>query len=145
MVMKLIRLLATSVTARWVTGALVTLLLGGGGLMWHSHKEGLRGEGKQECVQLINQATIDELQDALADERSAAADLRAKLAAAADVNSQAVARRNELESKVDALSRQIQEQREEDETYREWANSGLPYGVADRVRAAARATSKPGS
>lgn len=134
------RILATSL-GRWVTLGVVISLLSGAGYIWHRHNENLREEGAQECVQEINQATIDELEAALAAERSAVAELRANLAAAAAANQEAIERRNELSSQLDSLRGMIEDQRRNDETYRSWADSDLPDGVADRLRQAAGSSS----
>ncbi len=133
-----------TVAGRWVTGALVTLLLGGAALKWHTHKEGLREEGRLECVQEINKATVDALEDALADAESANAALRASLVAAAAANQEAEARRNESESRLAALEEQMEAQRNEDPDYREWSDTALPDGVADRLRQAAGSSSSDG-
>lgn len=138
MIGKLISLLGRSVTARWVTGFTVALLLGGGALTWHNHKEGLREEGIQECVQEINQATVDALEAQLSDERKANAELAASLEHANQVNALALDRRRELETSLTALAAEIEQQRKNDETYREWSDTDLPDGVADRLREAAR-------
>lgn len=134
----MIDLIFKTVVGRWVTVGVVTLLLGGAGYWWYSHKEDLRDEGAAECVQLINQATIDELERALAAERSAAAELRASLAAAAAVNEEAIRRRNELSNQLDSLRGMMEEQRKNDETYRGWSDTDLPDDVADRLREARR-------
>lgn len=133
----LIKKLLASVLGRWVLGGVVALSLGTAAIMWHNHKEGLREEGIQECVQEINQATVGALEDALAAEKLAAADLRASLAAAVAANQEAIERRNELSSQLDYLRGTIEEQRENDETYRAWADADLPDGVAGRLREAA--------
>jgi len=133
----IVKKLATSILSRWILGGLVALLLGSAALMWHNHKEGLKEEGRLECVQEISQATIDALEDALADEKRARAALRASLIAAATANQEAVARRNESESRLEELQTQMEEQKNEDPEYREWSDTTLPSGVADRLRQAA--------
>ena len=133
----ILRILASSL-GRWALGALVAALIGWAAIAWHNHKEGLKEEGRIECVQEINQATMVALEGALADERSANATLRASLAAAAAVNQQALERRNELETQVTGLEKAMAEQRRTDETYRAWSDTGLPDGVAGRLREAAR-------
>lgn len=127
-----------TVLGRWVTGFIVVSLLGSAGLMWHNHKEGLKEEGRLECVQEVNKATMDALEIALADERSANAALRASLVAAAAVNQEATERRREAESTIASLQEQMETQKNEDPTYREWSDAPLPDGVADRLRQAAR-------
>ena len=70
----------------------------------------------------------------LAAEKSARADLVAKLAAAAAANQEAINRRNEAEAKMRTLAEEMRTQRENDETYRAWSDSNLPDGVASRLR-----------
>lgn len=138
MVKKLLSFAFSTVLGRWVTGALVALLLGGAALKWHNHKQGLIDEGVELCVQEINQATMTALEDALADERSANATLRASLIAAAAVNKEALERRTQAEANLRTLAAEMRTQRETDETYRAWSDTGLPDGVASRLREAAR-------
>lgn len=126
-----------TVVGRWVTGSLIALLLSGAALKWYSFKEGLIDEGVQICVQEINQATMIALEDALADERSANAALTASLVAAAAVNQEATARRVAAESNSIALRNQMENQRDVDPNYKEWSDTPLPDGVADRLRQAA--------
>ena len=137
MIGKLIKLLASSVTARWVTGFTVTLLLGGSYAWWHNYKQNLREEGIQVCVQEINQATVDALQNQLESERRANEQLSLELEHANQVNASALDRRRELETSLTTLADEMEAQRNEDPTYREWSDSDLPDGVADRLRDAA--------
>lgn len=129
---------------RWVTMGAVALLLGGAALKWHNHKEGLKEEGRQECVQEINQATVDALLVELENERAANAALNASLAVAADANRLANERRDEAVSNLRTIEAEMRTQEETDETYREWSADPLPDGVADRLRRAA-AGSEPDS
>jgi hypothetical protein len=120
---------------------IVATLLAGGAWKWYKFKEDLRNEGVQECVQEINQATVDLLEDALAAEKRAAAALRASLIAAATVNQEAVERRDELSNQLDSLRGMMEKQKNEDPTYREWSDTPLPDGVASRLRQAAGSSS----
>lgn len=133
--------LAASLLSRYITVGVVALLLGGGALKWHSHKEGLREEGIQECVQEINKATVKALEDALADAESANAALSASLIAAAAVNQEALARRAAVEASLQTLQKQMEQQKNEDPAYREWSDAALPDGVVSRLRKAARGPS----
>jgi len=135
---KLIGFALKTALGRWVTGFSVAMLLGGAALTWHNHKEGLREEGIQECVQEINQATVDALEDALADERAAYALLLAHAEKTAQENALALDRRRELETSLTALAEQMEKQKNEDPEYNEWSDTTLPGGVADRLREAAR-------
>ena len=127
-----------TVLGRWVTASLIALLLGGGVWKWYDFKEDLREEGVKECVQEINQATVTALEDALADANSANAALTASLIAAAAVNQEALARRAAVETSLKTLQEQMENQKNEDPEYREWSDTTLPSGVADRLREAAR-------
>jgi len=134
MLTALARLAFKTVVGRWVTASLIALLLGGGAWKWHAFKEDLVHKGQQVCVQEINKETVEQLQAALAASKSANAQLRANLIAAAAVNQEARDRKTELENKLTDLERQMAEQRENDETYRVWSDSDLPDGVASRLR-----------
>lgn len=134
------KILATTLS-RWVTLGVVTTLLSSAVLWWYNYKQDLREEGIQECVQEINQETMDALEDALAAAESANAALRANLIAAARVNQEATERRREAEASLRTIEAQMRTQRETDETYREWSDSALPDGVADRLRQAAGSAS----
>ena len=130
-----------TVLGRWVTASLIALLLSGLAYKWYDFKRDLRDEGVQECVQEINIATVNALELALADERSAVAKLRASLDAVAVANQEAIARRTKLEADLRTIEARIKAQRKTDETYREWADTPLPDGVADRLREAAGSSS----
>lgn len=131
---KLIGLALKTALGRWVTGGLVILLLGSAGLMWHNHKQGLREEGKQECVQEVNQETMQILQEQLAAERAVNVEL-VKLGVARNaVNAEVTARKQVAEGRIVELKRQIAEQERNDETYADWSNTPLPNGVAARLQ-----------
>ena len=126
-----------TVVGRWVTTSLVALLLSGGAWKFHTWKEDLIHKGQQVCVQEINKETVEQLQAALAAEKSARADLAVRLAAAAAANQEARDRRNELSDQLASLRGKMAEQRKNDETYRAWSDSDLPDGVASRLRSEA--------
>lgn len=123
-----------TVLGRWVTGALVTLLLGSAYAWWHSHKANLREEGRQECIQVVNAETMQILEDQLADERAAYDLLLEHATKTAKANAESRERRHALESKVTSLERAMAEQAETDEDYKEWADTPLPDGVGERMR-----------
>lgn len=102
--------------------------------LWHSHKEGLRDEGRQECIQKINQSTVDALEAALAQERAAHAELRAIHEAALAANKDAVERRKQAEKKLENFQAEVNQREQENETYAEWRNTPLPDGVASGLR-----------
>ena len=131
---KLIELALKTALGRWVTGGLVILLLGSAGLMWHNHKQGLREEGKQECVQEVNQETMRILEEQLRAERAVNVELVKLGVERTRVNTDAIARRADAEAKVSELKRQIAEQERNDEPYNEWAGTLLPVGVAARLQ-----------
>lgn len=128
-----------TVVGRWVTLGVVTLLLGGGAIKWHNFKEDLIHKGQQVCVQEINKQTVIDLQAALAAERVTATQLRAAAVANALANEEARTRLRDSETIVSDLNRQIKEQRKHDATYKAWADTPLPDGVADRLRQAGAA------
>ena len=123
-----------TVVGRWVTASLIALLLGGGAWKWHAFKEDLIHKGSQVCVQEINKETVEQLQLALAAEKSARAELTANLIAAARVNQEARERKNALEDQLSDLQTQMENQHELDPNYAEWSDTPLPDGVADRMR-----------
>lgn len=134
MIKLLLKRVITTSLGRWALGGAVTLILGGGALFWHGFKQNLRDEGRQVCVQVINEETVLALQDALAAERATATRLATMMVAAAKESEQARARLRESRSKMDALSLARKEQEKTDETYATWSNAPLPNGVADRLR-----------
>ena len=123
-----------TVVGRWVTAGLIAALLSGAAWKWHQFKEDLIHQGQQVCVQEINKETVIQLQDALAAEKSARADLIARMAADAAVNQAAIERRRQLENQVSDLERAMAEQARTDNEYKEWSDAPLPSGVADRMR-----------
>lgn len=132
----IVKILASAL-GRWILGGLVAVGIGTAALMWHNHKEGLKEEGRLECVQEINQATIDALENELKNKDLAIAQLRDAAVASAQANAEAEARRQQDRSTIASLQAQMEEQKNEDPTYREWSDTDLPDGVADRLRQAA--------
>ena len=130
----ILRFLINSVTKRWVTGSLVTLLLGAGFYGWTNFKDGLRNEGTNECIQLINEATVRDLENALTAERITNTQLRARAVATAQENASLRARLAQAQQRLQWFEGELRVQAEEDETYREWADTDLPDGVVDRLR-----------
>lgn len=137
MIAQLLTKILASVLGRWILGGVVALLLGGGAWKWYDFKQKLREAGMQECVQEINQATVDALVAQLQNEKAANAALIARLEAAAAANREATERRKLLKKQLDYLRGIMEGQRETDEVYREWSATVLPDGVADRLRQAA--------
>ena len=123
-----------TVAGRWVTGLLIASLLSGAAYMWYNFKKNLVEQGTQICVQEINQETMEHLARALADEKSARAELTAKLTAAAVVNQTARDRHQRLQQQLTALEVAMAEQARTDNEYKEWGDTPLPSGVADRLR-----------
>lgn len=134
------RLLATAL-GRWVLGLSVVAIVGGTVTLWHSHKEGLREEGIQECVQEINQATLDQLYAELKRKDDALAEARRIADANRKAAMDAIARRKDAEVDLELMVREMERQKDEDPTYRKWADTNLPGGVADRLRQAAGSAS----
>lgn len=131
---KLIAWAFKTAVGRWAIGGSIALILGVVTIKWHDYKESLVHKGQQVCVQEINKETVQQLQDALAAEKSAHAELTANLIAAAAANQEARDRKRELEDKLTKLEHQMAEQRKNDETYRAWSDSDLPDGVSSRLR-----------
>ena len=123
-----------TVVGRWVTGLLIASLLSGAAYMWYNFKQGLIEQGTQVCVQIINQETMEHLAGALAAEKSARAELTAKLTAAAAVNQTARDRHQSLQRQLTELELAMEEQARTDNEYKEWGDTPLPSGVADRLR-----------
>ena len=123
-----------TVVGRWVTGALITVLLGGAVTMWHNHKEGLIEEGQQACVQVINEETMDQLQLALEREQAKTEELRRIHAAALVVVEETKQRKREMQERLEELEDQMEAQRNTDEEYKEWTDTPLPAGVGERMR-----------
>jgi len=134
MITRLIKWVGAKALNRWILGGLVAMLLGGGGLMWYKYKEGLRDEGRFECVQKINEQTVIDLQNALAEERATATELRALATAAAEANESARAKLRESEAKVRDFKEDLRGQKNNDKEYAAWSDVPLPAGVADRLR-----------
>ena len=133
MMAKLFGMAFKTVVGRWVTLGLVTLLLSGAALKWHNFKEDLIHKGQQVCVQEINKQTVADLEAALAAERSAFADLTARMAADAAVSESARNRHRDLQDQLSDLERAMEKQRKTDETYKAWSDAPLPDGVAARL------------
>lgn len=134
MIGKIITWVSAKALNRWLLGAAVTLLLGGGGLMWHNFKQGLRDEGRHECVQVINEQTVIDLQTLLAAEQVVAAELRAIATVAAKVNADARGRLRAANASLKTLALQMKEQQKNDKEYAAWSYMPLPDGVAERLR-----------
>jgi hypothetical protein len=137
----IIRKLLATALGRWVLGLSAVAIIGGAVTMWHSHKEGLREEGVQECVQEINQATLDQLYKELKLKDDALAEARRIADANRKAAMDAIKRRRAAEVNLELMVQAMEEQRENDETYRKWADTNLPGGVADRLRQAAGSSS----
>ena len=127
------KLLATA-AGRWVLGGAVALLLGSGYAMWHKHKQNLREEGRQECVQKVNEETHEIALEALARERATNAQLQEALELAESASREALERRQRSEAALSSLQEEMEAQREVDPEYAEWSDTPLPDGVADRLR-----------
>lgn len=134
--------LATSILSRWILGGLVATIAGVAAWQWHSYKEHLREQGQQVCIQEINRETVETLERALAEEREVTARLVEEARLRAEEMAAARERRAAAERKVVEILRQMKEQERDDETYKGWARTPVPDGVADRLRnAAARSDS----
>jgi hypothetical protein len=131
---KLIGWAGASALRRWILGGVVALVIGSAGLMWHNHKQDLRDEGRQECVQAINEQTVLDLEAALAEEKRTSAELMEYVRRTAAANAEAEARHRDAQARVDVLLEEIEEQKKNDKSYSEWSDTPLPNGVAERLR-----------
>lgn len=127
------RVVATSL-GRWILGGAVALLLSAGAWKWHAFKEDLIHKGQQVCVQEINKATVDVLEQRLAQKDAALAEMRAIHADALVVAEERKQRELEAMFRLEELEDQMEKQKNEDPEYREWSATPLPDGVADRLR-----------
>ena len=144
MIKLLLKRVITTSLGRWALSGAVALVLGTAVVFWHNFKQDLRDEGRQVCIQVINEETVLALQESLAAERATATRLAVMLVAAAAENEEARARARAATFKVDALERARKEQEKTDETYAKWSRTPLPGGVADRLRnAQARSDAYP--
>jgi hypothetical protein len=134
MIGKAITWFAGAAIRRWILGGVVTLLLGTGAVMWHKHKDGLRDEGRFECVQTINEQTVLDLQEAVKKERQATAALVALVQRANAAEIDARARLRKSETRLTELNKSMKEQKENDKEYAQWSDTALPSGVASRLR-----------
>lgn len=134
MIAGLLARLFASQLSRWVTVGVVTVLLSGAGLWWYNKKQELREEGANECVQIINQATHQQLVEENARNAIKYNQLRNKLRAMEKATLDAHKRARLAEDKLLSFRSQAEKEREDNEEYREWADTPLPGGVADRLR-----------
>ena len=123
-----------TVVGRWVSGLLIASLLSGAAIKWYNFKKDLIAEGQTACIQEINKETVEQLQLALVDEKAARVELSAKLSAAAAVNQTARDRHQNLQRQLTQLELAMEEQARTDNEYKEWGDTPLPSGVADRLR-----------
>ena len=119
---------------KWVVVGFVSVVLAGSTYYVHSYKEGLRDEGRQECVQAINEQTVIDLQNLLVAEQVVAAELRATATAAAQENAAAKERLQAANASLKTLALKMKEQKENDKEYAAWSDVPLPTGVAERLR-----------
>jgi len=142
--MFLIKRILGSALGRWVTLGGVTLLLSLGTAWFLNYKAGLRDEGKLECVQEINRATVDALEQQLENKNAAIEELRRLHVNALIVAEERKQRELEAMDRLETLESEMEEQRNADPEYREWSDTDLPNGVADRLREAAGSSSGSG-
>jgi hypothetical protein len=146
MISKLVTWAGKKALNRWILGGAAALVLGSAGLMWHNHKQGLRDEGRHECIQAINEQTVIDLENALAEEKKTSAELAEYIRRVAAANAEAEARHRDAQARVDVLLEEIQEQKKNDKTYSEWSDTSLPNGVSERLRSTGtRSDTRPGN
>lgn len=140
----IIRNLLASNIGRWAIAAVIAAILGFAVYKWIEFKGNLRDEGRQECIQKINQATVDQLKAALAEQIDARAELRQRLIAVEAMNADAQARAVVAEKNLEAFKNEREQQAEQDIPYREWRAYDLPSGVAQRLRGLSGSDPRPG-
>lgn len=134
MLSSLLKLILRSTISRWVTVGVVTTLLGGAGYWWYDTKRDLREEGQTECIQKINEETHREVVEALARKEEQVLRLQKDLREVRIENELARERERRANEQLLIYKNSIRTQAENDEDYREWADTPLPDGVADRLR-----------
>lgn len=134
MIAGLLARLFASQLSRWVTVGVVTVLLSGAGLWWYNKKQELREEGANECVQIINQETHQQLIEANTRNAIKYNQLRNDMKAMREANRDARIRAQLAEDKLLHFRSQVEKEQESNEDYSEWADTPLPGGVADRLR-----------
>ena len=115
-------------------GGFLIAALGTAAFWWHNHKNDLREEGRQECIQEVNKETHEIVVEALAAANAEIARLEQERLVAEAAAAEARARRKESESRLASLSAEMEAQRDRDPEYAEWSDTPLPDGVAERLR-----------
>lgn len=135
MLSSLLNLAIKSTAGRIALGIAVTALLSGLAVWWYDTKHDWEEQGRQECVQLVNEATHKKVVAALARSELRRQELNQELSDLRIQNELARERQRRAEEKLLTFQNSVRTQAEQDETYREWATDPLPDGVADRLRA----------
>lgn len=126
--------LLKTVAGRWFLGAAVAALLSGLAVWWYDTKHDWEEQGRQECVQLINEETHKRVVDALARSELRRQELNKQLSDLRIENELARERERRANEKLLLFQNSVRAQEENDEEYRKWADDPLPDGVADRLR-----------
>jgi hypothetical protein len=141
MIVLLLKRALGTVLGRWVTGGVVAALLSGAVYWWYDTKAELIDDGRQECIQEIQKATVDALELQLANKNAAIEELRRLHADALILAEERKQRELEAFYRLEKLEAEMESQRNADPKYREWSDADLPDGVADRLRKAAGSSS----
>lgn len=134
MLSSLLNLALKSTVGRVALGIGVTALLSGLAVWWYDTKHDWEEKGREECVQLVNEETHQILREQYAAALQANRLLRAQRDAAAKANTLAIERAKRAEQRLKWFQNSLEAERQNNEEYREWADTDLPDGVADRLR-----------
>lgn len=134
MLSSLLNLAIKSATGRIVLGIAVTALLSGLAVWWYDTKHDWEEQGRTECVQLVNEETHKQLVEANYRKQEQIMRLQKELRETKIENELARERERRATEQLLIYKNSLRTQAENDEDYREWADTPLPDGVADRLR-----------
>ena len=134
MISGLIQMALKSVAGRVFIGAAVAAILSTVAYWWYDTKHDWEERGREECVQLVNEETHKNLVAANYRKQEQIMKLQKELRETKIENELARERERRANEQLLIYKNSIRTQAENDEDYREWADTPLPDGVADRLR-----------
>lgn len=134
MLSSLLNLAIKSTAGRIALGIAVTALLSGLAVWWYDTKHDWEEQGRNECVQLVNEETHKQLVEANYRKQEQIMKLQKELRETKIENELARERERRATEQLLIYKNSLRTQAENDEDYREWADTPLPDGVADRLR-----------
>jgi glucan-binding YG repeat protein len=134
MISGLIQIALKSVAGRVFIGAAVAAILSTVAYWWYDTKHDWEERGREECVQLVNEETHKNLVAANYRKQEQIMKLQKELRETKIENELARERERRANEQLLIYKNSIRTQAENDEDYREWADTPLPDGVADRLR-----------